>query len=251
MDKKTKKPIRPWINPDGSKKSDEEISRLGQGWDKKTWRRFLDDDVGKLTDDGRLAGGTDPDEFSDEEYKTAKRKLSHGIADLDLQAVFETASEGLAPRESEILKRYFWEGATLQEIAQESGISPGTVRSAKKRGLDKMRKVLASEDFKTKLSVTLKRRSKEKRKKEERNVPTEQKVSEFVRECLHRLPPSERAVVDCLYLKKMPFVNTATATGKTVGEVGAIRKSAFGRLKKIYRDGYEKNRTNNNTEENP
>ena len=43
-----RKPSKPWRNPDGSKKTDAEISLLGKRWYLETWKDFLDEDVGRV-----------------------------------------------------------------------------------------------------------------------------------------------------------------------------------------------------------
>ena len=233
---------RPWINDDGSRKSDAEISRLGQFWDEKTWERFLDEDVGKITDDGRFTVVEEPDAFSKEEYKTEKRGFSHAIADLKLAAVFNAAAEQLPPRERFILKRHFWDDSSLKEIAEETGLPPGTVRSTKRRSLKKLANILSSDEFGPKLARELGKKKYRRVEKEKKHTPLKRKVLDFIKDNLSSLRPLERRAAEYLYIRQMTLQNTATALGRTVGETKAIRASAFERLKSIYEEGYEKNR---------
>ena len=45
---KTKRNLSLWKNPDGSKKTDAEISLLGKKWYLETWTNFLDEDIGRV-----------------------------------------------------------------------------------------------------------------------------------------------------------------------------------------------------------
>ena len=233
---------RPWINDDGSRKSDAEISRLGQFWDEKTWEKFLDEEVGKITRSGRLARGVDLDEFSEDEFRIHKREFSHGVANLNLAAVFQAAFQGLNPKERFVLKRYFWDESKLKDIAEEMGISPSTVRTVKGRAVKKLNGILSSKEFVPKLARELKKRKYANPQKNNGGIGLKKEVLDFIKDNLPRLLPLEKRAAECLYLRQMTLKNTATALDKTVGGVMAIRRSTFDRLEKIYKEGYEKNR---------
>lgn len=48
----------------------------------------------------------------------------------------------LTPRQREFLERYFDDGLTMQEIAEESGVNPSTVSRTLRRAKERLRRAL-------------------------------------------------------------------------------------------------------------
>jgi hypothetical protein len=44
----------PWLNEDGTKKTDAEIAQLGQSWSAQIWNEYLDSNTGTLRDDNLI-----------------------------------------------------------------------------------------------------------------------------------------------------------------------------------------------------
>ena len=240
MNDKTPEMLPPWKNSDGSKKTDAEISLLGQSWDLATWKKFLDEDVGSVVPSKRLsfrpymdiAGNATGEEGS---------SLSRKFQGIDLATVISTALGELADRERRILEGYFWKKSDTRKIAERENLSPGNVRKIKSRSLKKLGKILASNNFKIKLDRALKRK-REKIQDYYRESGLKNQVLGFIRENFHRFGTDEGKVADGLYFKQMTLPMIATALGKTVGEVKAIRSSAFTKLEKVYFGGYIENK---------
>ena len=243
--------LPPWKKPDGSKKSVREISRLGKSWDLKTWEEFLDEDIGKLTDDGRLIK-KNPDTIADEEPESGRRGESAKLANLDLAEVFGLAFEELPPKQVKVLGNIFYFGLSVAETARKLGVSQTAVHRTKKLALERLATLLRSEKFGKTLDLRLRskqgpqtNRTQRSKKDSIRRKELKKKHLQFIEENLCRLSPPERRVTECLYLKQMTLKATAIALDRTVGEIKAIMEVAFKRLEKIYSDGYEKNKNQN------
>ena len=156
MRKKQRGP-RPWINEDGTKKTEGEISRLGKGWDRETWNRFLNEDVG--LPHGYPSCISVPHIWKSRAANTDKGlwnreggEYTNKFQGVDLKEMFEVAFMELAPREEEIIRAIFWsEEMNLAKVARRFGMWPPSLRRAKKKILEKLRSILISEDFKEKL----------------------------------------------------------------------------------------------------
>ena len=249
MGKTTKNKQPPWRNSDGTKKTDAEISKLGQNWDAKTWKAFLDEDVGKFTNDGRTSHVEDLDELPEVEQETEKNTL----ANLNLEVIFEIAFEELTPKEQLILSRFFWDGATLRIIAKDLNCSPSSVRTEKERALRHLKKILTDKGFKYKLSLALKKLKATRPKRCPKlnrpkcstfggNESLRHETLDFIEENLCHLTHTERKVVECLYFKDMDLQTVASIIKKTVGETSKINKEAGEKLQRIFDEGTAKNK---------
>ena len=248
MGKTTKNEQPPWRNPDGTKKTDAEISRLGQNWDAKTWEKFLDDDIGKISEGGRVFCRRSLDDLPKPEE--AKKNT---LANLNLEVVFETAFEELTPKEQLILSRFFRDGATLRAIAKDLNCSPSSVRTEKERALRHLKKILTAKGFKYKLSLALKKLEATRPKKCPKlnrpkcatfggNESLRHETLDFIEENLCHLAHTERKVVECLYFKDMDLQTVASIIKKTVGETSKINNEAGEKLQRIFEEGTAKNK---------
>ncbi len=253
METKEKNSLRPWLRPDGSKRSDAEISKLGKSWDAKTWKRFLDEDVGKITDDGRITYFKKWEKIPGIEEKLADAQTSNRVANLNLRVIFEMAFEELSYREQLVLEKFFWDGISLRKIAEEVRSSPSAVHMAKQRALTKLKKILSSSRFGQKLSTNLRRLAatrpkrcsilnRPKRVQSGTNPSLKHETLDFIEDNLTRLTHLERKVVEFLYFREMDLKSIASILKKTVGEVKELRASAYGKLERIYHDGFIENK---------
>ncbi len=141
--------FRPWLNDDGRKKSDAEISRLGRYWDQKTWSAFLDEDVGRV--DGHLLRLNEEVEKRLDDRERRDEYFTDKFASIDLEEVFKTALEALSFDEERIIKELFWNKARVWDTAVIFRISPFQVRKIKSRALEKLRWILQEDFFARKL----------------------------------------------------------------------------------------------------
>ena len=156
---------KPWLNEDGSLKSDAEIKKLGQTWSQETWTRYLDATMGKFDVwNKRLNAMVGvPNKrvvffpYMDTAAMASRAQFSDFISDSDkdsypsLDSACQVAIKGLSKKERSVLKMIFWEEKSPSEIAKELKITPSTVRVLKMGALKKLREIFASESFLRKL----------------------------------------------------------------------------------------------------
>ena len=240
--RKTKRP--PWRNRSGTKKTDVEISNLGQSWDVETWEQFLDEDVGKIEDDGRLCFVR---KFEDrpklEKQAEEDGEFSNKTENLDLEVVFRLAFEELTPRERLILDKLFWEDRSLQKTAKDLNSTPTNISTAKAKILKKLKEILTSKGFGEKLSCHLKRYviQRAKRVRCEGNEFLKNENLNFIEDNLSYLNHTERKVIECLYFRDMDLQTVACIVKKTPDETSAINKVAGEKLQRIFDEGTLKN----------
>ena len=240
--KKTERP--PWRNPDGTKKTDAEISRLGQNWDLETWEQFLDEDVGKITENGRLYFvGKLEDNPALEKQVEEDDKFSNKMKNLDLEVIFKLAFEELTPQERLILDKLFWEGRSLKRVAKDLNTTPSNISTTKARVLKKLKGILTAKGFGERLSCHLKRyvTKRPKRVRCEGYEFLKNENLNFIEDNLSCLNHTERKVVECLYFKDMDLQTTASIIKKTPDETSKINKVAGEKLQRIFDEGTLKN----------
>lgn len=141
----------PWLNPDGTKKSDKEISRISKTWTPEIWNQYLDSDIGTLQDDELvfipdmnselITHGSDLLEFL--------RENNHYEV---IEDAFALAIDELSRAERKVIKKLFWEDIPTQQLATELGTSEGNIRVIKSRALQKLKSLLPSQKLKQKLA---------------------------------------------------------------------------------------------------
>ena len=160
----------PWLNKDGSFKSDAEIIKLKKTWGKETWQRYLDADVGTVEDENLVFFpymDTETMSEGSEFLAFLQRRRHHP----NVHFALEMAFDGLSRAEKSVLEKYFWKEKTHSEIAKKLKISSSTVRVLKGRAIKKLKKILLSEKFTRKLhSKKRKGKSKEKQQLKAGNV---------------------------------------------------------------------------------
>ena len=138
----------PWLNSDGSRKTDSEISKLGESWSAETWDSFLKDDVGTV--------GYDADTVSfpymDTPTIASSSDLVKYLQNLDqyenLEEYLGYAIKTLSKREREFVELKYWKGMTQAEIARKFNVKDNTVSTIRRRALAKLKKCLCSDEFK-------------------------------------------------------------------------------------------------------
>ena len=143
----------PWLNEDGSLKSNAEIKELGKAWPSEVWMRFF-----KATEDGHIDRNLVFVPSMDTSALAGKGNLADLISnkeshpDLDLNIKLKEAMRVLSRREKLVIKKLILEGRTTKKVARQLKIKPSTVRVLKKRGIEKMKKALTLDSFKGELS---------------------------------------------------------------------------------------------------
>ena len=233
--RKSKQP--PWRNPNGTKKTDVEISRFGQNWDLKTWEKFLDEDVGKITDDGQLYFVRKFEGRSKLEKQVEEDgKLSNKMENLDLEVIFKLAFEELTSKERLILEKIFWNGMSFRQISKDLKCPLSSIHVAKEKSLEKLKKILTAKGFGERLSCYLKRHvtKRPKRARCESYEFLKNENLNFIEDNLSCLKHTERKVVECLYFKDMDLQTVASIIKKTPDETSKINKVAGKKLQRIF-----------------
>ena len=138
-----KSQLKPWLNEDGSIKSDAEIRKVNQQWPPGVWEAYLSTlEVGRREED--VLSPAEMDTFSTEEstgmlFSMASRK-KYSRLKFALKASIHT----LSPRQREVIVSHYWDGKTVAEIAASMGVSEQSVRKTMKTALSKLRSCLTN-----------------------------------------------------------------------------------------------------------
>ena len=143
-----------WRNEDGSFKTDREILLASKKWKRKTWNRFLNENMGKGNPiDYKLVyykyldpNIPCPKKESEENYSN---KFKTGI----LKLIFRLALEELTQLEYSVIRRIFWEDQRPCKIAKILNSTSKTVTNAKNRALKKLKRILTSGAFLRRLGL--------------------------------------------------------------------------------------------------
>jgi len=156
--KKSNEPTStPWLNTDGSKKTDKEISQLGKSWSAETWSHYLDSSVGILNDESLVYF-----ENMDTEMVYERAEVLNFLRDSkcyqSLEDALLVALEKLSTKERLIIRESFWQRLRDREIAIALNTTHSTVRNLKHRAIKKIGQFLTSQDVKKEV-LALKRES--------------------------------------------------------------------------------------------
>jgi RNA polymerase sigma factor (sigma-70 family) len=147
---KTKRTHTPWLNADGTKKSEEEIKELGKAWSSETWNLYLDSEVGTLRDDELLFVPTVTDEIL--EKSAVLNLLQEGKHYEELETALLLALSQLTKAEKFIIRESFWKKSSNKEIAQRLNKTQKNVGVLKSRAIKKLGKILTSKQLKNEIS---------------------------------------------------------------------------------------------------
>lgn len=146
----TKGPQVPWLNADGTKKSEDEIKELGKTWSSETWSQYLDSEVGTLRDDELTFVPAVTDKTL--EKSTVLNFLHEGKNYEELETALLLALSQLTKTERFIIKESFWKMASNKDIAEKLGKSTNTVAVLKSRSLKKLAQILSSKQLRNEIS---------------------------------------------------------------------------------------------------
>lgn len=141
----------PWLNADGTRKSDEEIELLGRSWSPNIWNRYLESEVGNLEDESLVFyGDMDTEEILEraDVLKFLQEKQFHE----NVENALLVALSKLSKTEREIIKEVFWNKLTDNEASKKLNKPHLTIRVLKSRAVKKLGKILASKSFKAELA---------------------------------------------------------------------------------------------------
>ena len=133
----------PWLNADGTKKTDEQIEEQGKNWSLETWNLYLDSSVGTL-EDTRLSFLPDMDTNEILEKSKVINYLENGRHYEDIETALVFALFHLSKTERAVIKGAFWMMLSDKEIAEKLNKTHENVRYLKSFAIKKLRKILAS-----------------------------------------------------------------------------------------------------------
>jgi len=136
----------PWLNADGTKKTDNEIEKLGTSWSLETWNQYLDSSVGSL-EDSRLSFVPNMDTDEILEKSTVIDYLENGKYYEDIETALVFALFHLSKTERAVIRGSFWMMLSDKEIAKALNKSHQNVRYLKSTAIKKLRSILSSEDL--------------------------------------------------------------------------------------------------------
>lgn len=139
--------LKPWLNDDGSVKSDAEIRKVGQNWPSSVWEAYLATlEVGRRRKDAILSP-SEMDNFSTEQNIglafSMARKRNHPL----LKVMLDACIRELTPKQRDVIIRLYWDGKTVAEIAASMGISKQAARKTMKTALAKIKTNFTSGSF--------------------------------------------------------------------------------------------------------
>ena len=135
--------VKPWLNEDGSVKSDAEIRKAGRQWPSSVWEAYLATlEVGRREED--VLSPAEMDEFSKEEGIGMMFSMASAKKHPHLKFALKASIHTLSPRQREIIVSHYWDGKTITEIAASMGVSQQSIRQNMKTALLKLRACLTS-----------------------------------------------------------------------------------------------------------
>ena len=138
-----KSQLKPWLNEDGSVKSDAKIRKAGQQWPPGVWEAYLSTlEVGRREE--VVLSPAEMDTFSSEEYAGMLLSMSSKKKFRLLKFALKASIHTLSPRQREVIVSHYWGGKTVAEIAVSMGISEQSVRKNIRTSLSKLRACLTS-----------------------------------------------------------------------------------------------------------
>lgn len=134
---------KPWLKPDGSNRSDAEISLLCRSWNADLWEEYL-----------RSLEGAQKEVLLVNPEKITEISASDAINFLftlmefkdrpHFQIAIKTCLKCLSPQQQKIIELYYWENLRFGEIAAKLNLKRQTVAKYHDRALAKLKEMLVS-----------------------------------------------------------------------------------------------------------
>lgn len=135
---------KPWLNADGSTKSEEEIKKICKTWKPRIWEEYLETfEVGqeelpmkpKIVES--VMDSIDPKDLAMGIFSYSEEpQLSH------FKPFVVKAIKTLTQKQYIVLKKIYWHQQSLAQIAQELGVSKSAVHCSHQAALKKLRQVI-------------------------------------------------------------------------------------------------------------
>lgn len=134
---------KPWLNDDGSIKSDAELREAGQNWPQSVWREYLATlEVGRREE--YVLSSSEMDTFSAEGCAGLLFSMASEERHHLLKVALNACILELTPRQRDIVIARYWKGKTITEIASATGTSKQSVSKTMKKALSEIKMHLTS-----------------------------------------------------------------------------------------------------------
>ncbi len=139
-----KNECRPWLDDNGVIRSDSSLREISKLWDPGTWERFLVETVERSASYMRehpinpRAYGAALDEMTESIWAWTESPQGDVVCDLLRRMI----RDHLTPRQQQIVRLLYWNGASERVAAETLGIARSTVVVQKRRVLRKLKKLL-------------------------------------------------------------------------------------------------------------
>ena len=146
---KTTKNIKslPWLDKNGTPKSDEEIKKVSPFWSKGTWEDYLST-LDKQQEEYLFNNPKAVENLSAKECAKFIMSIDMAKKGLDrIKILAKICLHELSQRELEVLKKIFFEKKSERQIAKELGISRNSIKTLKYRGIRKIKQLIATRGF--------------------------------------------------------------------------------------------------------
>ena len=139
--------LHPWLDKEGKPKCDEAMKKVSPFWSKGTWEGYLST-LDKKQEEYLLNNPKALENFSAQAYAQFLMSIDTTEKGLDrLKILAKTCLNQLSPRELEVLKKIFLKKKSQKQIANELGISRGSIKTLKSRGLKKIKRFMITGGF--------------------------------------------------------------------------------------------------------
>lgn len=136
---------RPWLNKNGSIKSDAQIKAISKEWSLETWEQFLSETVDQEEVYQRELPSFVSDEILDSFPETIWEGKDSDRMDSVAKELRRICRGILTPRQQHVIRSTFWEGLSERKIGELLGISRSSVKTLKARALEKIKKQILKE----------------------------------------------------------------------------------------------------------
>lgn len=133
---------QPWLNPDGSHKSEPTLKFESKQWTHAQWDAYLAT-LESAPSESLLANPDYIDTLTNAEYAAAFFADLNNTLYPELEVTMRCAILSLSPRESQILKLKYFEGLANREIGQQLGLPADSVGRIGRRAVAHLRDILS------------------------------------------------------------------------------------------------------------
>ena len=145
-----KSQLKPWLNEDGSVKSDAEIRKVGRQWPPSVWQKYLAT-LEVRREEEVVLPPSEMDALSTEAHISLMFAMASGEKHKLLNVVLDACIRELTPRQRSLIVGRYWEGKTITEMAANMGVSKQTTSKTMKKALANLKANFTNPSFQRKV----------------------------------------------------------------------------------------------------